>query len=133
MEETGTENDRIRYLILKLRSITRTVQIMPFVYAFVYVIALCCYLFVPDSAMTFLDTMLYVSPIVTAGNLVQSRILKLCNWHKAACLVPVLPQANIIFGSYIYRLSSVAVMAHLFLVVAMIILLLISAYKVFLK
>ena len=132
MAEIGIDG-KTKYLIFKLRSITRAVQIMPFAYAAVYVVALSCYLFVSDKAMSFLDTLLYVSPVVTTGNLIQSKILRLCKWHKTACLVPTLPQLNILFDSYVHKLSSSAVMAHLLLVIVMIVILLISAYKVFLK
>ena len=83
--------------------------------------------------MSLLDTLLYVSPIVIFGNLVQSRILELCRWHKAACVLPILPQLNIIIDRYIYEFTVYAILAHLIMVVTMSVLLLIAAYNVFLK
>ena len=125
--------ERIKRLIKKLRDVTLAVQILPFIYAALYIVALVLYLFASDNTMEILDTMLYVSPAVIFGNLVLSRILELCRWHKSACIIPILPQLNIIIDRYIYELSSFAITAHLILIIAMLVLLLIAAYNVFLR
>ena len=130
----GMDNqERIKRLIKKLRDVTLAVQILPFIYAALYIVALVLYLFASDNTMEILDTMLYVSPAVIFGNLVLSRILELCRWHKSACIIPILPQLNIIIDRYIYELSSFAITAHLILIIAMLVLLLIAAYNVFLR
>lgn len=106
---------------------------MPFIYAALYITALVLYLFASESTMLILDTLLYVSPIVICGNLVLSRILELCRWHKAACILPIWPQVNILIDRYIYEFSVQAEMAHLIMVILMSVLLLVSAYNVFFR
>lgn len=123
----------IKRLIRKLRNVTLAVQIMPFAYAGLYIIALVMYLFASEETMTILDTLLYVSPVVVVGNLILSRILELCRWHKASCILPIVPQINIVIDRYIYEFSVYAEMAHLIMVITMSVLLLIAAYNVFLK
>ena len=123
--------DLIKKQLLKLRRISQAVQLAPFVYVGLYVIALALYLSVPEEVMAILDTMFYVSPAVVAINLVQSRILGLCAWHRAACLLPLAPQVNIIIDRYVYEFSESAETAHLYLVLIMSILIIISAYNVF--
>ena len=125
--------DAIKYIINKLRHITTTVQILPFLYAFLYIIALVAYLFASESVLVFLDTMFYVSPIVIVGNLIESHILKLCRWHKTACILPAFPQINLFIDRYIYEFSTGAELAHIIIVIVMSILLLVAAYNVFLK
>ena len=39
-----------------------------------------------------LDDLFYVSPVVIVMNLVYSRILKMCVWHKVACALPLIPE-----------------------------------------
>lgn len=106
---------------------------MPFAYALLYICALVMYLFASDSVITILDTLLYVSPIVVVGNLIESKILELCNWHKTACILPLFPQINILIDRYFYEFSVNAVKAHLIMVIIMSVLLLIAAYNVFFK
>lgn len=123
--------DLIKKQMFKLRRISQAAQLAPFAYVALYVVALALYLFVPDDVMSTLDTMFYVSPTVVAINLVQSRILGLCAWHRAACLLPLAPQVNILIDRYVYEFSESAETAHLCLVLIMSILILISAYNVF--
>lgn len=123
----------IKRLLEKLRSITLAVQIAPFVYTVVYMAALVAYLFVSEETMELLDTMLYISPVAIICFLVFSRILELCNWHKAACIMPLIPQVSIIIDEHFYKFSSYMATVHLILLMAMLILLLTSAYFVFIK
>lgn len=125
--------DAVKYIISKLRSITTAVQIAPFVYALFYIIALVIYLFASEQIMYMLDAILYVSPIVVIMNLLESRILKLCRWHKTACVLPLIPQVNIIFDDYIYRFSVRVETVHIVMVIAMSVLLLVAAYNVFFR
>ena len=85
------------------------------------------------SAGVSLDTLFYVSPIVVIGNLLESRILKLCKWHRASCILPLCPQVNLFIDRYIYEFSFYAELAHIIMIIAMTALLLVSAYKVFMK
>lgn len=127
------ERNKILSLLERMRSITLAVQVIPFVYTFLYIIVLILYLFASESVLQVLDSLLYVSPIVVIAFLVESRILKLCKWHKTACLLPLFPQISLCVDRFIYEFSSQQVVAHLLMLSAMAILLLVAAYKVFLS
>ncbi len=125
--------DRILALIETLRSITLAVQVIPFVYTGLYIIVLCTYAFAPERVLEALDTLFYVSPTVVVAFLLESRILKLCHWHRAACALPLLPQVSVFVDSYIYELAERGVYALYLVIIAMSVLLLVAAYKVFLS
>lgn len=127
------DRDAIKHVISKLRAITLTVQIIPFAYTFLYILTLILYLFASDSVLSVLDTLLYISPIVLVFSLIQSRVLKLCRWHKTACILPVVPQVNILLDRYIYEFSVRAELVHISVILLMSVLLLVAAFNVFLK
>lgn len=116
-----------------MRSITITVQVIPFAYTLLYILTLILYLFASDSVLTILDTLLYVSPVVIVFNLIESRVLKLCRWHRTACVLPAFPQINLFVDKYIYEFSVRAEIAHISVIILMSVLLLVAAYNVFLK
>ncbi len=125
--------DKILFVIEKLRSITLAVQIIPFIYTGLYIIVLCTYLFASEAVLSVLDTLFYVSPVVVVAFLVESRILKLCRWHKTACVLPVLPQVEVLVDSCIYEFAKWEAHALIILIIVMSVLLLVAAYKVFLS
>lgn len=127
------DRDAIKYVISKLRSITITVQVIPFAYTLLYILTLILYLFASDLVLTILDTLLYVSPVVIVFNLIESRVLKLCRWHRTACVLPAFPQINLFVDKYIYEFSVRAEIAHISVIILMSVLLLVAAYNVFLK
>lgn len=124
-------SQRFGYFIDKLRSITLAVQLLPFVYGFLYVIAILSYIYLPEQISVICDHLLYVSVCVIVYNLILSRILKLCIWHKSACLVPLYPEI-ISITDYFFDLSSNAEEINMFTILFMTITLLVSAYFVFL-
>ena len=132
-QTAAAAKDSLKYIIGKLRSITTAVQIKPFVYTLLYICALIFYLFASERVISLLDTLFYVSPIVVIGNLIESRILKLCKWHKTACILPALPQVNLFIDRYIYEFSIHAELAHITMTIIMAVLLLVAAYNVFFK
>ena len=133
MASREQEIGQIKYLINKLRYITLAVQILPFVYSFFYILSLVMYLICDESALRILDTLFYVSPIVVCAFLVESHILKLCKWHKAACILPILPQAIVLTDAYIVELTSIEAQIAIIIPIVLSVLLLIAAYNVFFK
>ena len=115
----------------RLRAITLTVQVIPFVYTGLYIIILCLYLFASESVLTVLDTLFYVSPVAVVAFLVESRILKLCRWHKLACSLPLLPQVVVAFDRWVYEFWVWETYIHISMSLLMAVLLLVAAYKVF--
>ena len=133
MDSKEQEIGRIKYLIDKLRSITLTVQVIPFASTLLYILILCAYPFCADSVLNVLDTLFYVSPIVIFLTLIESRILRLCKWHKLACMLPLIPQIWVFIDQHIIRLTITETIVHYITILVMCILLLIAAYNVFLK
>lgn len=134
MERTDNLDRRrvnLEGLIKKLRDVTLAVQIMPFVCTFVYIICMIFYWFSNDTIHNILDTLFYVSPIVVVQMLILSRLLRLCMWHRVACILPVVPQFIVLLD---YTLVIFSVQARLYSIATMLImscLLLVAAYKVF--
>ena len=105
---------------------------MPFIYGGLYVVSLLLYTVGTEETAVLCDTLFYVSPIVVIEFLVLSRLLRLCKWHRMACCVPLIPQVVSMIDYYIIQLSEILVLVDLFVYTASIVILLISAYKVFL-
>ena len=128
-----TDVNRIKYLIEKLRSITLTVQLIPFIYTSFYVFVICLYPVCSDAVLNVLDTLFYVSPTIVLMMLVESRILRLCRWHKTACSLPLVPQVFVFIDYHVMPMNSDQVKLHYATLAAMCILLLLAAYNVFIK
>lgn len=133
MANREQEIGQIKHLINKLRYITLAVQVLPFIYSFLYILSLFLYLICGEPTLRILDTLFYISPIVVCGFLIESHILKLCTWHKTACILPILPQITVFTDVYIIELTSIE--AHLAIITPIVlsVLLLIAAYNVFIK
>lgn len=89
------------------------------------------YLYASENIVAVLDTLFYVSPIMVAQFLALSRILRLCGWHRLACALPLCPQTSVLLDHTIVIFSERAAEIHIITTMAMALLLLISAYKVF--
>ena len=133
MESQDQSIGIIKHLVDKLRYVTLAVQIMPFVYTGIYIIAMILYLFISENARYILDTLLYVSPITVLGFLFLSRILELCKWHKTACLLPILPQILVFIDQYVIELTQIESYISIATPMVMCVLLLYAAYNVFMK
>ena len=125
--------ERIKYLIEKLRAITLTAQIIPFVYSALYILCMVLYLTAGENTVRVADTLFYVSPAVVAAFLIESRVLKLCKWHRSACALPLLPQVAVFIDYHVAPLGRSAAYVAVILPAAMALLLLVAAYNVFLK
>ena len=106
---------------------------MPFIYTAFYLLALIAYLFAGERLLAFLDMLLYVSPTVCLQFLVLSRILRLCHWHHAACILPVTPQALTFLDATVVDFSDTAATMAVCASILMALALLVAAYEVFLK
>lgn len=133
MESQGNGTDRLQYLIRKQRYITLAVQVAPFAYTTLYIISLILYFFCPEPVLQVLDTLFYVSPVVICAFLIESHILKLCIWHKSACILPLLPQVFVFVDYHILELTEAERYVAIAMPLVLSILLLIAAYHVFIK
>lgn len=78
-----------------------------------------------------LDASFYVSPIVILAHIIYSYILKLCIWHKVACMLPIIPQTILYIDTYFHEFTQGEVLYLNLSIVVMIILFLVAVYRVF--
>lgn len=106
---------------------------MPFLYTVPYIVSIVAsYYLSYDTARVF-DTLFYVSPVTVCAFLVLSKLLRLCRWHKTACILPLLPQIVSFVDYYIIELTEIAAQVNIILFGSMAVLLLLAAYNVFMK
>lgn len=120
-------------IIKTLRYVTALVQLMPFVYSILFIVSLIVGLFAKDSIVTVFDMLFYVSPITIISFLLLSRLLKMCKWHKTACVLPLFPQAVTYFDYYIYQIPTSSLTIMIATIASMTTILIISAYKTFIR
>lgn len=91
------------------------------------------YLVCDDVVSIICDHLFYVSFCVIIYNLILSKTLQLCYWHKAACIVPIIPEIVGLADATIVDLSEFAVKVNIWTIIVMILILLICAHHVFFK
>ena len=127
------ERSDLEFLVKTLRRTTTAVQILPFVYSALYIILLATYQFVPEQFQATMDNLFYVSPVCMVAFLVLSKTLRLCKWHKTACIIPFIPQAVNFIDCHVLMLSENEAIVFNVTLITMVALLLVAAYKVFFK
>lgn len=105
MDSPDRQRDAVSRVIEILRKVTRIVQIAPFVYLAFYSAYLIIGCFSSDALVSLADGVIFSSPFTTTGMLFLSRLLKLCRWHKAACLIPSASQIEGIIDSYLFTFT----------------------------
>lgn len=132
MDSQGLGPD-IKFLVTTLRRVTTAAQVLPFIYSSLYITVLVLYSITPENVAMVLDSVFYVSPVFVLSFLLLSKVLKLCRWHKTACVMPLIPSAVSLVDYYIIELTEVEAFVFNGVVILMAILLLIAAYNVFMK
>lgn len=130
MDSRENEN-KIAHLVVILRRITYTVQLAPFIYSGILLVMLPLYFFASDTVLDLVDSIAYTSPTVMVIFLIESRILKLCKWHRAACLMPLIPQVPVFIDRYFWSFSYHLAAIVDAMVILTWILFLVAVYKVF--
>lgn len=133
MDNQDESDERIKRLILTLRDITLAVQIAPFVISLLYILGIIAQLFFSGDTSWLFSMILYTPPPIILIMLIFSRMLHLCKWHRLACALPLVPFCFTMIDAYLIELSDIAVWILNGLAIAMIIMLLMAAYNVFLK
>lgn len=110
MENQDRQRDVVSRVIEILRKVTRIVQIAPFVYLAFYAAYLFVGCFVSDEVISLIDGFMNTSPVVTTGMLVLSKLLKLCKWHKTACLIPSVSQIEGFIDGYVFTFTQMEIM-----------------------
>ena len=131
MEQQDQRLNAIKVLHQSMTRILRAVQVTPFVYSVVYVIVFAIYNFVGEQVQDYLDLLFYVSPLMVLFFLIYSYILHLCKWHKIVCVLPTIPQiVDLVDGHY--EFTQYEIMGVNATTIILSVVLIISAYKVFL-
>ena len=123
----------LKRLVDTLRRVTTAVQVLPFVYSALSIVTLSVYNFIPEEAQSQLDTLFYISPVCIVACLILSKLLRLCKWHKTACILPAIPQIVGFIDCYIITLTVSEAYIINAVIIVMTVLLLIAAYKVFFR
>ena len=105
MENPDPNQGAVSRVISILRRVTRWVQLAPFIYLVLYGLYMCFCAFIPEGIACLVDGIMTTSPILTTGLLFLSRVLKLCNWHKTACLLPPASQVETFVDSYLFTFT----------------------------
>lgn len=98
-------------LVAVLRRITRIVQMVPFAYLVFYAVYLMLNITASDVVVGWLDSFLTVTPLASAGMLFASRLLKLCRWHKIACIIPSTSDVGTYIDSNIFQFTQAEIVA----------------------
>lgn len=123
----------INAVVSILRKVTRIVKVAPFALVFMYMCAMIGYLFCSDTVAVTLDTLFYVSPLVVIFLWTLSKALKMCNWHRLECALPLIPQLPILVDDYINQFDYAGTIVNISVVGLLFLLSLLNAYFVFIK
>ena len=105
MDSRDRQRDAVSRIIGILRRVTRLIQLAPFAYLAFYSAYLILGCFLPEDIVCLADGVMFSSPLATTAMLVMSRVLKLCRWHKAACLIPSASQIEGVVDSYLFTFT----------------------------
>lgn len=92
-------------LVVVLKKLTRAVKTLPFIYLIIYVVYLGLDICSAEYIINNIDCLFTVSPSITAIFLLLSKILKLCRWHKTACVIPLSTQLESYTDSFIFQFT----------------------------
>ena len=103
--ETPDPRSALERIVSVTKRFTRVVQVLPFVYLLVFAIVALAEPFLSDAAFGVVNNLFYVAPGIQAIVLGLSRLLRLCRWHKIACLLPMSSQAENYIDGYIFQFT----------------------------
>ena len=101
MVSPGPSRGAADYLVAVLRRVTRTVQLLPFAYLVLYALVLLTEPVLPEGLFCIVDDLSCTSPLSIGVMLLASRMLKLCIWHKTACVLPFASRITEYIDNYV--------------------------------
>lgn len=105
MDSPDRRADAVGRLVALLRRITRIVQAAPFVYLFFLSVYLLFESLLPEWALGLLDNIVDAPVYATACMLVFGRLLKLCSWFRAACILPFATKMENYIDAFVYTFT----------------------------
>ena len=109
--DSPDQRGAVSRLVLILRKITRVMQVLPFAYLFVLALYLLSEFALPGWAGRIADNVLNLPCLVFVGMIAAGRLLKLCAWHRAACLLPLGVKLESYVDAFIVSLTQIEVIS----------------------
>lgn len=131
MDNQDQRHGAVNRIVVILRKATRIVQLIPFFYLVAFALCLFISLFCNEFMVGIFDALLTITPVTTGTFLVLSKLFRLCRWHKAACLLPTIPQAESAIDTYLITFTQVEVICMHILLCIIVALFLVKAYRHF--
>lgn len=116
-----------------LREVTHFVKIFPFILVAFHMVATMLYSVLPDEILSFLDLLIYASPVMVFFIYKLSKKLQLCKWHRFECLLPLYGVIMVLVDSFLYTLPLKLTMFNISLTLMLFSCSLVNAYHVFIK
>lgn len=104
MENQGP-NGAVSHLVAILRKITRVVQLLPFAYLLLFASYLLCESVLPDAIARLADNVLNTPLLVILVMLGAGRLLRLCNWFKTACVLPLTTKVESYIDAFVFTFT----------------------------
>ena len=103
--DSQDQRSAVSFVLSVLRKITRAAKFLPFLYLAVFGLVSICEVWTAEAGNELINTLLYIPPPVVFLSLALSKILKLCIWHKTACLFPMLSQVEGLIDQYVFQFT----------------------------
>lgn len=104
MENPGP-NGAVSHLVAILRKITRVVQLLPYAYLLLFASYLLCESVLPDAIVRLADNVLNTPIIAIIVMLCAGRLLRLCNWFKTACVLPITTKVESYIDAFVFTFT----------------------------
>ena len=103
--ENPDPNGAVSHLVAILRKITRVVQLLPFAYLLLFASYLLCESILPDAVVRLADNVLNTPIIAIIVMLGAGRLLRLCNWFKTACVLPITTKVESYIDAFVFTFT----------------------------
>ena len=103
--DSQDQRSAVEAIVCALRKSTRIIRGFPFAYLFLFSIYMLIFPFMPEWISGIIDVSLVGNPLFVLLLLSMSRVLKLCAWHKTACIIPASTRIEGYIDSYIFTFT----------------------------
>ena len=103
--ENPDPNGAVSHLVAILRKITRVVQLLPFAYLLLFASYLLCESVLPDAIVRLADNVLNTPLLAILVMLGAGRLLRLCNWFKTACVLPITTKVEGYIDAFVFTFT----------------------------
>lgn len=103
--DSQDQRNAVSGLIRLLRKLTRCIQILPFAYLILYAAVLLTEAFSQNQVYEAICTICFLPVFGIAFLLIIGRMLRLCAWYKAACLMPASSRITDFIDNYILQFT----------------------------